>query len=390
MGLFEKLFGRDKDLEPTRQEEKLFRLLDGYRPAFHSWSGELYESELIRAAIDARARHISKLDVTIQGTAKPTLQNYLKLGPNQFQSWSQMLYRLSTILDMTNTAIIVPIIDKDGTTTGIMPVAYRECQVVEYKGEPWLRITFYNNETVAIELKRVGIMTRYQYKNDLFGESNRALRPTMDLLNIQNQGIEEGVKSAASYKFMATLSNFANETDLTKERERFTENNLRKGAGVLLWPNTYKDIKQIESKPFVADADQVRLINENVYNYFGVNEDILQNKAIGDSWNAFYEGAIEPFSIQLSEVLTRMLFTQRERELGTYVMATSNRLQYMSNQDKLNVSSQLVDRGMMSLNEAREIWQLPPVEGGDVRIMRGEYYDANAKTNQEVATNGDE
>lgn len=390
MGLFEKLFGRDKDLEPTRQEEKLFRLLDGYRPAFHSWSGELYESELIRAAIDARARHISKLDVTIQGTAKPTLQNYLKLGPNQFQSWSQMLYRLSTILDMTNTAIIVPIIDKDGTTTGIMPVAYRECQVVEYKGEPWLKITFYNNETVAIELKRVGIMTRYQYKNDLFGESNRALRPTMDLLNIQNQGIEEGVKSAASYKFMATLSNFANETDLTKERERFTENNLRKGAGVLLWPNTYKDIKQIESKPFVADADQVRLINENVYNYFGVNEDILQNKAIGDSWNAFYEGAIEPFSIQLSEVLTRMLFTQRERELGTYVMATSNRLQYMSNQDKLNVSSQLVDRGMMSLNEAREIWQLPPVEGGDVRIMRGEYYEANAKTNQEVATNGDE
>lgn len=390
MGLFEKLFGRDKALEPTRQEEKLFRLLDGYRPAFHSWSGELYESELIRAAIDARARHISKLDVTIQGTAKPTLQNYLKLGPNQFQSWSQMLYRLSTILDMTNTAIIVPIIDKDGTTTGIMPVAYRECQVVEYKGEPWLKITFYNNETVAIELKRVGIMTRYQYKNDLFGESNRALRPTMDLLNIQNQGIEEGVKSAASYKFMATLSNFANETDLTKERERFTENNLRKGAGVLLWPNTYKDIKQIESKPFVADAEQVRLINENVYNYFGVNEDILQNKAIGDSWNAFYEGAIEPFSIQLSEVLTRMLFTQRERELGTYVMATSNRLQYMSNQDKLNVSSQLVDRGMMSLNEAREIWQLPPVEGGDVRIMRGEYYEANAKTNQEVATNGDE
>lgn len=390
MGLFEKLFGRDKDLEPTRQEEKLFRLLDGYRPAFHSWSGELYESELIRAAIDARARHISKLDVTIQGTAKPTLQNYLKLGPNQFQSWSQMLYRLSTILDMTNTAIIVPIIDKDGTTTGIMPVAYRECQVVEYKGEPWLKITFYNNETVAIELKRVGIMTRYQYKNDLFGESNRALRPTMDLLNIQNQGIEEGVKSAASYKFMATLSNFANETDLTKERERFTENNLRKGAGVLLWPNTYKDIKQIESKPFVADAEQVRLINENVYNYFGVNEDILQNKAIGDSWNAFYEGAIEPFSIQLSEVLTRMLFTQRERELGTYVMATSNRLQYMSTKDKLNVSSQLVDRGMMSLNEAREIWQLPPVEGGDVRIMRGEYYEANAKTNQEVATNGDE
>ena len=379
MSLFDKLFGRDKDLEPTHQEEKYFRLLDGYRPVFHSWSGELYESELVRAAIDARARHVSKLDITVQGTAKPALQNQLKLGPNQFQSWSQMLYRLSTILDMTNTAIIVPIIDKDGTTTGIMPVVYKECKVVEFKGEPWIRLKFYNDETVAIELRRVGIMTRYQYKNDLFGESNKALKPTMDLLNIQNQGIEEGVKSAASYRFMATLNNFANEADLAKERERFTENNLRKGGGVLLWPNTYKDIKQIETKPFVADTDQIKLINENVYNYFGVNEDILQNKAIGDAWSAFYEGAIEPFSIQLSEVLTRMLFSQRERELGTYVMATSNRLQYMSNKDKLEVSAQLLDRGLLTLNEAREIWQLPEVEGGDVRIIRGEYYGVNDK-----------
>ena len=379
MSLFDKLFGRDKDLEPTHQEEKYFRLLDGYRPVFHSWSGELYESELVRAAIDARARHVSKLDITVQGTAKPALQNQLKLGPNQFQSWSQMLYRLSTILDMTNTAIIVPIIDKDGTTTGIMPVVYKECKVVEFKGEPWIRLKFYNDETVAIELRRVGIMTRYQYKNDLFGESNKALKPTMDLLNIQNQGIEEGVKSAASYRFMATLNNFANEADLAKERERFTENNLRKGGGVLLWPNTYKDIKQIETKPFVADTDQIKLINENVYNYFGVNEDILQNKAIGDAWSAFYEGAIEPFSIQLSEVLTRMLFSQRERELGTYIMATSNRLQYMSNKDKLEVSAQLLDRGLLTLNEAREIWQLPEVEGGDVRIIRGEYYGVNDK-----------
>ena len=290
-----------------------------------------------------------------------------------------MLYRLSTILDMTNTAIIVPIIDKDGTTTGIMPVVYKECKVVEFKGEPWIRLKFYNDETVAIELRRVGIMTRYQYKNDLFGESNKALKPTMDLLNIQNQGIEEGVKSAASYRFMATLNNFANEADLAKERERFTENNLRKGGGVLLWPNTYKDIKQIETKPFVADTDQIKLINENVYNYFGVNEDILQNKAIGDAWSAFYEGAIEPFSIQLSEVLTRMLFTQRERELGTYIMATSNRLQYMSNKDKLEVNAQLLDRGLLTLNEAREIWQLPEVEGGDVRIIRGEYYGVNDK-----------
>lgn len=381
MSLFEKLFGRDKDLEPSYQEQKVFRLLSGYSPVFHSWSGELYESELIRAAIDARARHISKLDVTINGTAKPALQSKLRLGPNEWQTWSQMLYRLSTLLDMQNTAIIVPVLDQYGDTTGIYPVYYKRVETIEVNGEPWIRIYFPNDQRIAIEQRRVGIMTKYQYRNDLFGESNKALDPTMQLLEIQNQGIEEGVKSSASYKFMATLSNFVNETDLKKERERFTRENLTEGQGMLLFPNTYKDIKQIQVSPFVADADQIKLINKNVYDYFGVNEDILENKAIGDSWSAFYEGCVEPFSIQLSEVLTKMLFTQKERQTGTFVMATANRLQYMSNADKLAVSAQMADRGLMTRNEIREIWNLPPLpEGiGDTLPVRGEYYDLNGQ-----------
>ena len=61
-------------------------------------------------------------------------------------------------------------------------------------------------------------------------------------------------------------------------------------------------------------------------------------------------------------------------------MATANRLQYLSNADKLNVSSQMLDRGIMTINDVREIWNMPPVDGGDVRVIRGEYYNADTKT----------
>lgn len=379
MSLFDRLFGRQVKQEPPARDEGVFRLLNGYRPAFHSWNGELYESERVRAAIDARARHISKLHVEIKGTAKPALQNRLRLGPNEWHTWSQFLYRASTLLDMQNTLLIAPIIDKNGETTGVYPLYYRDVQLVEYNGEPWARITFHNNERVAIELRRLGIMTRFQYKNDFFGENNKALHPTMELVNIQNQGIEEGVKSAATFRFMATLNNFSTDADLARERERFTSLNIRgaDAGDVLLWPNTYKDIKQIESKPFVVDAEQMSAIDKNVFNYFGVNEDVLQNKTVGDSWSAFYEGAVEPWSIQFSEVLTKMLFTQTERERGTFVMATANRMQYMNNADKLAVSAQMADRGIMTRNEIREIWNMPPLpaEVGDTLPVRGEYYN---------------
>jgi hypothetical protein len=379
MGLFDFLFGkRPKPREGTYGGD--FRLLTGYSPNFSRFGGGVYESELIRAAIGARATHISKLKVTTQGAAKRSLQVKLAHGPNQFQTWSQFMYRLSTILDVHNTAFIVPIWDEYGEVSGVYAPLPDRVKLVQYNNVPYLQYEFAWGDKAAVELEYCGIMNKYQYRDDFFGESNGALFPTMDLIHIQDQGIKEGVKSAATYRFMAQLANFSSAEDLAKERKRFTAENFARdadGGGLLLFPNTYKDIKQIDVKPWVVDADQMKVIKDNVYEYFGVNEDVLTNKAYGDAWTAFYEGAIEPFAIQFSEVMTKMLFTFREQSQGNKVIATANRIQYMSNSDKLNVSNGWADRGMATVDELREIWNLPPLPDGKGQAIpiRGEYYD---------------
>ena len=380
MGLFDFIFKNRP--EPKGEYKGEFKLLNGYEPKFHRFGGDIYESELVRSAINAIATHISKLKVEVYGTAKPALQSKLQHGPNALETWSQFLYRLATILYVHNTAFVVPVFDTLGAVSGVFAVLPDQCEIVQY-GEnktPYLRYKFGWGETAAVEWDSCGVLTRYHYKHDLFGETNHALLPTMDLIDIQNQGIEEGVKSAASYRFMATLTNFAKPEDLAKERKRFTEENFAKdGGGMLLFPNTYGNVKQVETKPFVADAETMKAIRASVYEYFGVNEDVLTNKAYGDAWSAFYEGVIEPFAIQFSEVMTRMLFTLNEQSRGSFVMATANRLQYLSSKDKLEVSAQMLDRGIMSLNDVRDIWNLPHIDGGDVHIVRGEYYNATER-----------
>ena len=385
MGFFDLFF--KKAPKPKGDYQGTFKMLNGYEPRFTTWSGGLYESELIREAINARAIHVSKLKFEIEGSAKPALQIKLSRNPNQFQTWSQFLYRLSTILDIHNTAFICPVYDKFGEISGIICPVPSQCEVVQFGDVPYLRYEFSTGQRAAIELENCGIMTKFQYKSDLMGENNHALFPTMDLINIQNQGIQEAVKSSATYRFYAQVNNFSKADDLAKERKRFTEENFSKdaeGGGLLLFPNTYTNINQVKSQPYTVAADEMKLIEKNVYQYFMVNEDVLQNKAFGDAWSAFYEGAVEPFAIQFSEVVTKMLFTFRE-QASNYVMLTANRLQYMSNKEKLNVSSQLADRGILNRDEVREIWNLPPLpnEEGQTYIIRGEYWNANEKINEE-------
>lgn len=385
MSLFDAIF---KNRPKERGEyQGFYKMLNGYRPAFTSWGGSIYESELIRAAIHAKAKHISKLKVETQGAARPRLTSKLKHAPNQFQTWSQFLYRLDTILECLNTAYIVPCYDVYGEPSGIFCVLPSRCEVVQYGGVPYLRYEFSNGDKAAIELEYCGIMVKHQYRDDLIGETNGAMLPTMDLIHIQDQGIKEGVKSAATYRFMAQLTNFTSADDLKKERQRFTEKNFSaeaEGGGMLLFPNTYSNIKQIDVKPWVVDAEQMKIINANVYNYYGVNQDLLQSNMTAEKWAAFYESEIEWFAVQFSEVCTKMLYTLTEQSNGNRVIATANRLQYMSNADKLNVSSQLLDRGILTINDVREIWNLPPVEGGDERVIRGEYYNADDKINEGV------
>ena len=371
MGVFEKLFPRQK---VKKQVNGYFQMLDGYTPIFTSWDGGVYEMELTRSCIHAFANHSSKLMPTVTGADVRGVQAMLNSKPNPFMTGAQFVYKVATIYDAQNTCFIVPLLDEFERLVGYYPVNPMQTELIDVGGEPWLRYKFANGKSASMELARCGVVNKYLYKNDIKGETNSALMPTLQLLNVQNQGIAEGIKNNASFRFMATVNNFTKGKDLANERKNWVEDNLGADSGGLaLFPNTYTNVQQIQSVAKIVDADQMQIIQTRVYNYFGSNEDILQNKAFGDVWSAYYEGKIEPFALQLSQAMTAMTYTNNEQSRSNAVVWSSNRLQYMSNADKLQVSSQMFDRGILSTNDVMDIWSLPRVPDGDKRYIRKEY-----------------
>lgn len=354
-----------------------FQTIAEYAPAFTTYGGSIYELALTRRAIDSFASNFSKLRPVVMGTAQPKLRRNFRSGPNKYQTWPQFLYRVATMLECDTTVAIVPAFGPDlETYTGIWPLKFDYAELVECAEEPWIRFHLPNGDIMAIEYRHVCLLTKYQYESDIFGTPN-VLDSTMELIHFQEQAQKHALKNGAVIRFIAAVDGMLAPEQIEEKRKDFSDRNLseKNKSALLIYDSTFRDLKEVDPRAYTIDADQMELINNNVFTYFGTNEYILQNKFDEEKWDAYYEGKIEPPAIQLGDGLSKLLFSEGEL-LNNSIMFSSNRLEYASAASKRNMIRDMVDRRIFSINEAREILQLPPVEGGDVFVVRGEYVDA--------------
>lgn len=390
MGLLDRWRPKNlKAAEKTAQAPS-FKTITTYAPVFSSYSGGLYEQALTRAVVEKISTLASKLKPEIMGTPNMSIVRAVDTAPNQYMSWPKMIKRIATLLYVENTAVIVPSLDTNGNITGLFPLPFDSAEVVEYAGEPWVRFFLYSGETMAIELKYVCILTRFQYLDDFFGTGNNVLSPTMQLMDFQDQAQEQAIKNGAKIQFIAAAASTMRPEDIETKREKFSEDNLsaKNQSGLMIYDNTFQDMRQVDPKSYTVDADEMQRIQDNVYTYFSINKSILQADYTEEQFGAFYESVIEPFAVQLGEGLTQMLFTPTQRRHGNQILFSANRLEYASNASKRNMIRDMTDRCVMTLNEAREVLQMKPIERGDVYIARGEYYMLDKDLNLIYASGG--
>ena len=346
----------------------------GTRPYTTGWNSSMYQQVLVRSVIERFAVACSKLKPEIEGKARPRVRRAIETCPNQFQTWPQFLYRCATLY-MNNTTVCVVPVYKPGTQVqiGYYPVPLASAEVVEYGGEYWLRWTTPDGDVRAIELKKVAIVTRFQYVSDWFGDGN-ILANTLSMLKAQEDAQKQSINDSAQVRFIGQLNGQVREEDMVKKRDRFAEQNLSGSneTPLMVYDNTFASIDQLKAQNWTIPSDEMERIENNVFDYFGTNRKILQNSYDENAWDAFYEGCIEPFALALGEAMTQATFTMRERPANR-IMFSSNRLEYASAASKRNMNKDMTDRAIMTVNEGREMLQLKPVDGGDIFILRGEY-----------------
>ena len=398
MGLLSRVLGRLLP-GPLSPATPYFSTFTSYAPAFTSFGGGVYEAQLTRSAIDRFATACSKLKPEVVGGAEPRVRRAIRTAPNAYMTWPAFLSRVATILEVDTTAYVVPSFDEHGNVAGVWPLRAEVAEVVEYEGEAYVRFTFSAGEEgrpnqAALPLSEVCVLTRFQYDDDFFGGGNGALDGTLEVMDLQRQAQGEAMRQAPALRFIGRIGSMVRPEEIDAKRKKFSDDNLsaQNTSGLLVYDQTWEDVRQLEPKSYVVPTEEMERIDQNVYSYFGTNEDILQNKYSEDVWGAYYEGKVEPFAIQLGEGLTRILYSPRERAAGNRVMFSSNRLEYASNASKRNMVRDMLDRGVMTLDDARAVLQLPPLPDGkgNVYVIRGEYYMLDSQLNLVYASGGGE
>ena len=386
--LFEMIFGNRR---PNEQQQTLLRMLNGFYPTFSPFSGDAYDSDVVRAAVDAIARNAAKLKPKhirqrsngLQ-EAQSNIERLLAVRPNPYMSAYDFLYKVVTLLYLQNNAFIFIDWDETGTMVrGFYPIP---ASVVEFleppRGQttPNVRFRFLGGQSVVLPYDQLAHLRRFFYRNDLYGEtSDRALTPTLELISTTDQGIANAVKSSASLRGILKFTQMLKPEDMKKQRDMFVKDylDITNNGGVAA-TDAKADYVPLNSDPKMVDGEQMQQIKDKVYSYFGVNEKIVKSNYTEDEWNAFYESVIEPIAIQLSLELTAKCFTDRERGFGNAIVFESNRLQYASMKTKLELR-EMVDRGAMTPNEWRAALNMVPIEGGDKPIRRLDTAEVNTQ-----------
>lgn len=357
------------------------KLITEHGSWYRTWDGNLYRSDIVRAAIRPKAKAIGALTAMhIRETAEGIQINpepYLRLlleEPNPYSGGQMFRERLATLLQLNNNAFVQIVRDQDGLPAQlyIIPAATAEA-MVKPDGRLWLRFQMTDGKLLELPYSDI-IHLRDEYaENDIFGAPKaEALRQLLEVINAADQSIVQAVKRSAFIRWMVKFKQQLKPEDMRRNVQEFSDQylSLENETGILPQDGRF-DVEPLRDtgQQFVPSSQMQKQAVERIYAFFRVNEAIVKATYDENEWLAYFEAEIAPLAQQMSEEFTRKLFSRRERGFGNRIVFDATSLTFASMKTKLGLV-QMVDRGALTPNEWRRILNLPPIPGGDQPIRR--------------------
>lgn len=348
-------------------------------------NGNLADSDIVGAIANAIASNVGKLQPQIVrrtddglSVRNDYLSRILSLRWSPELDTYSALYRMASDLVYHSNAYAVIFYTPDFLRVqSIAPVTASNVQIWEDEnGVLLFRFRWdYDGKFYTLPYQNViHIRSRFDRKRFMGTAPDGQLKNTLELIDTTGEALRAAVRNSANLKGYLKYNNFIDDDELKQKVKDFQDAYMSaSNDGGIAGLDNSMDFHEISQKTPNIPVLQSQYFRDNVYRYYGVNEKILTSTFTEAEWNSFYENVIEPISIQLSLEFTFKLLSERERGFGNKVIFTANRLQYATLQTRMTIGGGLFDRGIITINEFRELMYYEPIEGGDVRMISLNY-----------------
>lgn len=395
---FETIFGKKE----SKKEYSKYKVLNGYESFFTAWGKNVYDSKVARTAIDRIATHAAKLTPKhiqndINHNIKGDINFMLQNKPNPIMSSYDFIYKIVSQLFTYNNAFVFIAKDSNGFITGFYPIlSYEDKLLQDRAGNIYLRFKFINGQTYTLPYQELIHLKRFFNCDDFWGSGNSILETDLETAHVSSEGIKNAIKMTNSLKGILNFTNgMLKADDIKKDRDKFVEDFIggakadKYGIAALDAKATFQEINM---KPITLDKDQLQKVNNNIYDYFGISEEMIRNDYNPEKWNSFFEGVIEPLSIQLGEAFTNAIFNTQSIKDGHRIIFTTHRLQYASIDSKIKLLHEILPYGLVTKDTALELLDLHPIGGEEgAKILQSlNTIDSSIANNYQTGGNSNE
>lgn len=393
--LFNMIFGNKKQ---KIYEQKL-QLLSGFNATYTDISDNIKDNIIAKECINAIATHCAKMmpkHYKRSGQLKTEINrdiNYIvSCKPNPFMTVYQFLYKIVSLWLSQNNEFIYIDIDDKGYLRGLYPLNPLFCTLIEYENEIWLKFQFLNGNIYYVKYSRIIHLRDYYIDHDFYGDSNDVLMSAIETQTVADDGIKNAIKISTSLRGIIKAQNaMLKNKDIQDMRDSFV-NDLLKSTSGIAGLDARMDFKEINIEPVLLNKEQLEMVNGNIYGYFMISPKIIKSEYTADEWNAFYESVLEPRAIQMGQAFTNAIFGDKAIKDGHCIEFSVNRIKYAKTDTKISLIKEAGSLGLLTVDEGREILDLPAIGGeeGGKRLQTLNVINANLADKYQGGVNNEQ
>ena len=383
---FDKLLNNKSDNNII--QKTLLKLVNGFNASFSTVNKNITLNDTVVICVDTIAKHCAKFEprhykavngqrVYINGDINYLLANQ----PNPIMTTYDFIYRIVSLLYFQNNVFVY--IDKDdkGFITGFYPINYSTAEwQKDSDNNLYLKFWLSNGKCYILPYGDLIHLRRFYNDDDLIGSSNRALMPALQNQITAEEGISNAIKVSNSLRGVLKFTQNLKKEDIEKNKKDFVDSfiNATDNDGIAAIDNK-TEFNELNIKPITLDKDQLEHVDQRVLNYFNLNKSIISGDFTPQQWNAFYETVLEPIAIYLEQSFKIKIFSKAAIKDGNSISFSVNRVQYASLDDKIKLVKEVGAMGLLTVDQALNILDLPPIGGeeGKKRMQSLNYINAD-------------